>query len=199
MKKIILLLLVFFLKGFYLSGCTMTHVSFEPEEKQALFTLTGGSVGALIAGNLGGFIVGTFIADIGSLTLIEYNGKQVKSREDALKKYTYNGEKVKLFIEGSSATIKNVKNGSTVEAIVQYTLLAPLDTQKINITERRILTIANKSLELDTREIVRTQGTYISTIKFKMPKDIPKGYYTLLTTISDGRDAKAVKSVMKII
>lgn len=199
MKKIIFLLVVFSLSSFHLIGCTMTHIKFEPEEKQALYTLGGGSIGTLILGNLGGFIIGSFIADIGTLTFIKYEDQQVGSRNKGLKKYVSKDKRARLFIEGSSVEIKHVGNSSKVEAHIQYTLLAPTDTEEIDIIEKRILSFANKSLELDTREITRKQGTYISTMKFKLPKGMPKGSYTLFTTISDGKYNKTAKSIMNII
>lgn len=199
MEKIIFLLIVFSLIGFHLNGCTMTHVKFDPEEEHALYMVGGGSLGVLIVGNLCGFIVGSFIADVGALTFIEYEDQQVGSRNNALKKYVLKDKRAKLFIEESSVVIKHVGNGSKVEAHIQYTLLAPPDIEEIDITEKRILSFANKSLELDTREVIRKQGTYISTMKFKLPKDIPKGSYTLFTTISDGRYAKTAKSIMNVI
>jgi hypothetical protein len=199
MKKIIFLLLVFSLSSFHLISCTMTHIKFESEEKHALYMLGGGSIGTLILGNLGGFIVGSFIADAGTLTFIEYEDQQVGSRKNGLKRYVLKDKRARLFIEGSSVEIKHVGNSSKVEAHIQYTLLAPSDIEEINIIEKRILSFANESLELDTREIIRKQGTYISTMKFKLPKDMPKGSYTLLTTVSDGKHKKTAKSIMNII
>ena len=107
--------------------------------------------------------------------------------------------RVQLFIENSSVINHNVKIGSIAEANVQYTLLAPLDMSQIRIIETRILHTTAKRFEVDRREINRAQGTYISTIKFTVPENTPKGYCILFTTISDGTHAKTTRSVMNII
>ena len=107
--------------------------------------------------------------------------------------------RVELFIENSSVISHNVKSGSIAEANVQYTLLAPVDMSQIKITETRILHTTARRVELDKREINRAQGTYISTIKFTIPDNTPKGYCILFTTISDGTHAKTTRSVMNII
>jgi uncharacterized membrane protein YgaE (UPF0421/DUF939 family) len=127
--------------------------------------------------------------------------KAEKLKEENKKAEKVKGEdrRVQLFIENSSVISHNVKIGSIAEANVQYTLLAPLDMRQIKITETRILHTAARRMELDKREIIRTQGTYVSTIKFTVPEDIPRGYCILFTTISDGTHAKTTKSVMNII
>ncbi len=120
----------------------------------------------------------------------ETEKKAEKKKED---------EKVKLIIEAASVLNQLVETGSTVESNVQYALLAPVDTQQIKITETRILSTAGKRMELSRREIIRTPGTYVSTIKFTMPEDMPAGYCILYTTISGGKYTKSTKSVLNII
>ncbi len=125
--------------------------------------------------------------------------EELKEENKKAEKEKREDRRVQLFIENSSVISHNVKIGSIAEANVQYTLLAPLDMRQIKITETRILHTAARRMELDKREIIRTQGTYVSTIKFTVPEDIPRGYCILFTTISDGTHAKTTKSVMNII
>ncbi len=224
MKKTIVILTLLFIVVFLLYGCSSMH---NPTNKHALITLAGGAAGALLTFNTGGAIVGAFVADIINLTAIKYEDKQLEDREEAsrrvkdrfkaekkeenkkaeeLKEDDKKAEKekkeerrVQLFIENSSVINHNVKIGSIAEANVQYTLLAPLDMSQIRIIETRILHTTAKRFELDRREINRAQGTYISTIKFTVPENLPKGYCILFTTISDGTHAKTTRSVMNII
>jgi hypothetical protein len=131
----------------------------------------------------------------------EENRKAEELKEDNRKaeKEKREDRRVQLFIENSSVIRQNVKIGSPAEANIQYTLLAPLDMPKIKLTETRMLYTTSKRLELGRREITRTQGTYVSTIKFTVPEDMPKGYCILFTTISDGTHAKTTRSVMNIL
>ncbi len=247
--------------GSYLAGCATKYGIYDPKGKQALRTLAGGAVGALVAWNVGGAIVGALVVDIANLTIIKYEDKQLEEREEAARrlKDKYKAEekkedkkaeekkeedkkvetkkeedkkkvgkkeeedkknmgekekqeedkraekkrreekRVQLYIEGSAIITKNVKAGSIAEANVQYILLAPVDVQQIKITETRILYTSTKSLELDKRQVIRKQGTYLSTIKFTVPEDTPKGPCILYTTVSDGKYAKTAKSVLVII
>jgi flagellar biosynthesis GTPase FlhF len=261
MKRFIALLMVFPLTGIFLTGCATRYGIHNPEGRHALYTLAGGTAGALagalFAASAGGAIVGALVADIYSVATIKYQDRRLEDREEAARRYKdrlkaeekrkeekkvegkkehekeaeknkeenkkveekkeenkkaeekkeqnekaerkAEDKKVRLFIEESSVVSPNVRTGSTVEANVQYTLLAPVDDKQIEITETRILSSSEKRMELDRREVVREQGTHVSTIKFTMPDDMPKGYCVLFTTISVGRYSKTAKSVINII
>ena len=81
-----------------------------------------------------------------------------------------------------------------MEASINYTLLGPESLKSRSITETRILTNRNQHFELAKREISREQGTYISTVKFTVSEEMPRGYCILYTKISDGEFTKTVKS-----
>ena len=212
MEKIIILIF-FSLIGFHLTGCATPHGKLEAEDKQAIRTLTGGIAGALITGSMGGAIVGSFVVDVVTMAKIKYEDKQLENGTEAAKRYKdrYREEdkrvgdkkeedkRGKLFIEESFVVTQNVKTGSTVEANVQYTLLAPTDTQKVKITETRILSTEDNRTELDKREVLRTPGTYVSTVKFTMPKDMLKGYCILFTNITIGNRVKTAKALFNIM
>lgn len=108
-------------------------------------------------------------------------------------------KRVKLIIEDSSVASRTVETGSTVKAAIQYTLLAPDGMDDVRITETRKLWTAHSTIEVDARDIVRTQGTYRSSIQFKLPEDMPRGYCILYTTLSDGRQVKTAQSVMNVL
>jgi len=238
-KNILLILFILSFLGFHLNGCTTKYGTREPDQKQALRTLAGGVAGVLLAGNIGGAIVGALVVDVVSVATIKYEDKQLENGDQAAKRYKdqdkkaedrkdqdkkaedrkdqeqkaedkkkqeqkaekkkWEEKRVSLFIEESSVTTHTVRTGSTVKANIQYTLLAPEGTANVKITETRKLWTAYSTRELDTRDITRTQGTYLSSIQFTMPEDMPKGYCILYTTVSDGKRAKTARSVMNIL
>jgi hypothetical protein len=238
-KNILLILFILSFLGFHLNGCTTKYGTREPDQKQALRTLAGGVAGVLLAGNIGGAIVGALVVDVVSVATIKYEDKQLENGDQAAKRYKdqdkkaedrkdqdkkaedrkdqdkkaedrkdqeqkaekkkWEEKRVSLFIEESSVTTHTVRTGSTVKSNIQYTLLAPEGTANVKITETRKLWTAYSTRELDTRDITRTQGTYLSSIQFTMPEDMPKGYCILYTTVSDGKRAKTAQSVMNIL
>ncbi|MFA6056253.1 MAG: hypothetical protein WC769_12865, partial [Thermodesulfovibrionales bacterium] len=131
----------------------------------------------------------------------ERQGDQKADKErpgdrDNKKKY---GEMAKFFIEEFLVSKQTVKTGSQMEARVQYTVQTLNEDQEIKLTETRIFFAPDKKLELDRRDIYRTEGRYISVIKFRVPEDLPKGYCILYTTMSDGKRSKTEKTVINII
>jgi hypothetical protein len=228
-RNIMIIAFILSFLGFHLNGCTPKYGMHDPDQKQALRTFAGGVAGVLIAGNTGGAIIGALVVDVVSVATIKYEDKQLENGDQAAKRYKDQEQKaeerkeqerkaedkkdqdkkaekkkweekqVSLFIEESSVATHTVRTGSTVKANIQYTLLAPEGTENVKITETRKLWTAYSTRELDTRDITRTQGTYLSSIQFTMPEDMPKGYCILYTTVSDGKRAKTARSVMNIL
>ena len=97
MKKSIIVLSILALSVLYFSGCTTTYGRYDPEEKHALRTLTGGVVGGLIAGSTGGAIVGAMAVDIFTLATVKYDDKKLYDRDEARKRYEdeFQAEKVR--------------------------------------------------------------------------------------------------------
>ena len=114
----------------------------------------------------------------------------------AKKKYE---EMAKFAIEDFLVSKQTAKTGSHMEAKVQYTVQTTNENQEIKLTETRIFFTPDKKFELDRRDIYRTEGRYISVIKFRVPEDLPKGYCILYTTLSDGKRSKTEKTVINII
>lgn len=200
MKKAVIVLLILSFMGLQLSGCaTMSNT-----EQGALGgAVAGGLLGALV-GDTKGAIIGAAAGAIVGAVIGNYYDKQVSSRAEAAKKYEYaskNSGETRIEIEESSFAPERVKTGSSekVSSSVQYTVLAQSENQEINITETRILVNGKERLELSKREVKRAQGTHVSSMKFEMPKDMEKGDYTLITTITDGRQTKTVKDNLKVV
>ncbi len=129
----------------------------------------------------------------------ERKAEEKKDLERKAEKRRFEDKRVRLIIEDSSVATHTVETGATVKADIQYTLLSPEGTDNVRITETRKIWTAYNTVELDSRDIIRTQGTYRSSIQFKMPDDIPRGYCILYTTVSDGRQVKTVRSVMNVL
>jgi hypothetical protein len=65
------------------NGCASTSVKDNSEAKYMLRMLASGAVGNIVAGNFGGFIVGSFIADVVSVARMEYEDRQLEDRDEA--------------------------------------------------------------------------------------------------------------------
>jgi len=87
MKKSIVVLSILALSSLHFSGCATTFGRYDPEEKHALRTLTGGILGGLIAGSTGGAILGAMAVDIFTVATVKYDDKKLYDRDEARKRY----------------------------------------------------------------------------------------------------------------
>jgi hypothetical protein len=210
------------------AACTGKYVRLDIEEKHALLTLSGGVLGGLVDGHMGGFVLGAFFSDMVSLTYIQitYEDRLIYNREQSIRnnnknhdnnhnnknnnnhnnikndkfdKFDVKEKKVELNIEDSNIKVVNDKSGNYVEATIKYTLLSPKEDERLKVIDRRVLSFADKRIELDRRELLLDQGTYVSTIKFVLPKKLPKGYYSLITILSNDKNSKYAKLDIDII
>lgn len=187
--------LIVLMVGTQTAGCVATTPS---AERGGLFGAgSGAAIGAiagqLIGGNTKATLIGAAIGAVVGGLVGSYIDQQNATRADAAKKYQYDEKVAKLEVESASATPDRVAPGSAIDSSVQYTTLSPNKEQQVAITERRVLVGEQESFDLSERKVMREQGTHTSTAKVNLPKDLPKGNYTLVTTITDGQITKTSK------
>lgn len=195
MKKVICWLMLFSFLCFQLTGCASMSA---PEKGLAGGVVVGALLGAVVGGRpgalIGGFVGGLFGAAIGN-----YHDSKVASRSEAIKKYRYNFKEDRIEIEDSSILPQYAASGAKLEAQIQYTVLSPENYRETKITETRILDLGSESIVLGEREVPRAQGTYISTLKFTLPRDMPKGNYTLITVVSMNEKTKTTRIPFSVV
>jgi hypothetical protein len=131
-------------------------------------------------------------------TITGESDKQTATRADAEKKY---GPVTtdRLEVESFGLTPPSAAQGVAVEALVQYTVLLAAATGDIKVSETYTLVKGQDTIQLSNREVVRQQGTHHSSLKFTLPRDLAKGEYTLVTTISDGKTTKTAHAALRVI
>lgn len=134
---------------------------------------------------------------IGSIVGRQFDS-QSNTRAEAVRSHKYTARGDFLEVDRSSLTPETALLGTTVESVVQYTILTPNETQQVRVSEARALLHDNDSIQLSKREVMRDQGTQVSTLKFTVPKDLAKGTYTLVTVLSAGEITRTVRSSLKI-
>jgi len=164
----------------------------------AVGAVAGGVLGA-ITGNGKSAAIGAAVGAVAGAVIGHYIDEQNATRVDAAKKYSYDARSNKLELERTTLSPDRVTPGGTVDAAVQYTALAPDTSQQVKVTETRSLVGGKDSVDLGQREVLRPQGTHTSSVKMTLPKDLPKGAYTLVTTISDGSITRVARSGFTVV
>jgi mannitol-specific phosphotransferase system IIBC component len=195
MKKVVIVFVIFSFLGLQLIGCA----SMSGTEKGAVAGASAGGILGAILGDTKGAVIGAFAGAIIGAVIGNYYDKQTASRAEAAKKYEYKDKEKKLEIEDAAVKPQDITPGAKVETTVLYSVLTPDAGQNVKITETRTLISGQERMELAKREVIRPQGTHLSTMKFTLPKDIEKGDYTLIITISDGKQTKTAKSPLRVV
>ncbi|MBI4756610.1 MAG: glycine zipper 2TM domain-containing protein [Betaproteobacteria bacterium] len=181
--------------GTQLSGCANA-----PNQGQ------GSGIGAAAGAVLGGLLCGgkdrlrcaLAGAAIGGV-IGHVVDRQVATRDEAARKYGYTGRGDVLAMEGARVSPQAVPPGGNVDSSVQYTVLAPNESQPVNVTESYTLEGGGETVPLQTRRLSRPHGTHAAQLKFEVPKDLDRGYYVLRTSVSDGRNTRSAQSQLRVI
>ena len=201
MKKTIATISIASFLALQCGGCAQTQDMSETEKGAWTGMIIGGVVGGVLSNNKGkgvviGAATGAIIGGVGG----HYRDKQIAPRDEVIKRRGDSqapGDVIE--VDGGSINPESVTAGGTVESSVHYTALASTEGQQIKLRETRTIEGSNGVVQLADREVTRAQGSHTSSIKFTMPNDFPKGDYTMVTTVSDGKQSKSVRSPLQMI
>jgi len=201
MKKTIILVMVFSFLWVQLSGCASYNRQFAKRADMGMFS---GCISGMIAGgillNLPGAGMGCILGTGAGYFIGERMDKKLGTRREALMKYRLKENEEKLLVEEHSVFPQNAPVSATIKTSVQYTVIAADEGKKITITERR--TLFNEKagfVQLDERQVLRTQGTYESAYTFVVPENVSRGDCTIITTISDDKQTRTILSHFTIV
>ncbi|MEW6110359.1 MAG: hypothetical protein AB1632_14505 [Nitrospirota bacterium] len=107
--------------------------------------------------------------------------KRQGTREEAVRKYNYQGFKDELIMESPIITPSIVSSGDEIKQEIQYTLLSPKEENQFKVSENVTLSGTEISIELSKKESKKDQGTHVSVLQFVVPKDLDPGHYELVT------------------
>lgn len=147
---------------------------------------TGAGIGAIIGNQSGsrteGALIGGLVGALAGTAVHDY--KKRKSAEETAKDYEYQpaqGEMLRM--EDAAVLPSQVRRGNKAEATIQYALLGAgangtmvRETRSIRQGDRVVSDITSESRS-------RTDGTWVSTTQFDVPRDMPAGTYTMMQTV----------------
>lgn len=182
-----------------LPGCATKDDGSASRTGQGAMTgaLVGGLLGALAGGDRKSVLAGAVAGAAVGAIIGNYQDRQIASRAEAAQRYALS-QQPRLEVESSTNRPDRVSPGTAVESQVGYTVLAPGSMADVKVTESRTLVRGSESFPLSSREVVRPQGTHLSTLKFTLPKDLAAGDYTLVTTVTSGPLSRTVQSPLSV-
>ena len=164
----------------------------------AIGALVGGVIGALAGGDGKSAAAGALLGAAAGAAIGNYQDRQIASRAEAAKRYALESQP-RLEVESHVNKPTRIGAGAPVESQVGYTVLVPGSASDVKVSESRTLVRGSESYPLSKRDVVRPQGSHVSTLKFTLPKDLPPGDYTLVTTIVSGPLTRTVQAPLSVV
>jgi len=141
--------------------------------------LPASALQSAIAGKLSGVLTGGFVGD--------YECHREGTREETAKTYRYQpAQDVLLRIQKITATPEIVKPDKSVNLQVTYALLTPYKNGNLMILEKRIIRYNGEPVGEMKITVLRSSGTYTSSISVRLPSTAPKGAYDCIATVQGG-------------
>jgi len=185
--------------GVLLTGCATT------EQSMGLGAIGCAGVGVLtgvLTGSSGiGAGAGAGCMALAAVGVLAYHSSQTRTATQDQQLYGYatpaNGTEVK--IRNAIASPKSVKAGDTVKLGLDYSVIAPNNTQDIDVEEIMVLKKDDKVLKpLSERTVKRPLGGSGSEIDFVVPAKMPPGTYVIENKVKTGTSYDVRDSVLII-
>jgi hypothetical protein len=161
---------------------------------------TGAVAGALIGKGAGAVILGGLIGGLVGGMVGTYAYDMPRTREQTAKRYNYQpSQGTILTIENVSTSPQIVHPGDVVNLNMTYAVLNPSSNVETNLTEIREITHNNGLVGNPEVRVVRTDGTYNSTIPLRLPPNAAKGDYKVRTIVqsSNAKDTREIHFTVK--
>lgn len=184
-KMIVILLCIVFLS---LVSCQTVEQNPGAATGVGIGAAAGGVAGALIGRGAGAVLLGGLLGALAGGAVGHYAYDVPRTREETARLYNYNAsEGTVLTIEDATAYPRVVYPGEVVDLRATYAVLTPSPEMEVDVTEIRQITHNGELVGNPEVRVIRTGGTYTSTIPLRLPQDARRGEYMVKTIVETSR------------
>jgi hypothetical protein len=162
-------------------------------ESAGLGGAIGAGAGAIIGNQSGhaveGALIGGALGAGTGLLVHKIKVDQARSKEQTAQAYNYQPTQGEMLtFERAEVLPPSVHAGEEISGTMQYALLGTgAGTQ---VGEQRTLMQGDRTVaDISTQNFTRQDGTWVSTLPFRLPGNIQPGQYSLVTTVRTARSA----------
>jgi len=159
-------------------GCETTGQS------TGLGAVLGGTAGAIIGHQSGhgweGAAIGAAVGALAGYGVGKVKAHRMRDAQATAAENNYKAEQgFKMVPKGATIEPSSAKPGETVVATLDYAVLGTGD-KGVDVEETRVLSQGDKEIgKLSDEKLNRTDGTWRSTVEFKMPDNAKNGVYKI--------------------
>ncbi len=170
--------------GMVLQGCQYTEDNPRTTQGAAVGAAAGGVIGAATQGTKGA-VVGAVLGALAGGAVGQYMDRKERDADETKEAFGYDPATGRR-LEPVSLTIQpdSVRAGGTMEITSRYAVLAPNDDERLDVVERIDITFNGARVANTSVEVVRTPGTYASTVPIRLPDSAEPGTYTVNMTMT---------------
>ncbi len=153
---------------------------------------TGAGAGALAGGIIGhqrgrageGALIGAALGGLTGLVVHDIRVQRARGREETVQEYNYQPAQGEMLqFENARVMPSRPRPGTMADAEIQYALLGT-QGNGAQVTESRVLRRGNQTIaELSNNTFTRSDGTWVSTMPFRVPENLEPGEYTIYQTV----------------
>ncbi|WP_028895467.1 hypothetical protein [Syntrophorhabdus aromaticivorans] len=114
----------------------------------------------------------------------QMDGSETGTRDEAIRRYNYRGLQDQMFAEQPKVFPSAASPEDEITQELTFALLAPRPEKTFKVLEVVSLSGSNILIELSRKDTSKMQGIHVSTVKFMVPRDLPRGNYRIVTSVS---------------
>ena len=192
MSKLTALLAALMLLAPVLPGCGYAETHRKTTYGAGIGAAGGAVIGGLTKGSKGA-LYGAVIGGLAGGAVGAYLDHRDKSAEETNRENDYDAAQgVRIRLAEVRTEPRTTTPGREVNLTATYALMAPDPTQELTVTETRRVTLDGRTVEELPVTVVRTPGTYTSTLPVKLDGDAGAGTYEVHTTVAvSGQSSQA--------
>lgn len=164
--------------------------------------LIGASVGALIGSGSGnaakGALIGAVVGTATGLIVHDVKSRRSRTAQETVEEYRYvpsMGER--MTFESARVSPTPIRRGGQVEASAQYAILGT--NGGVQVTETWILRRGQEEIsKLSSYKQTRNDGTWVSTLPFRVPDNLAPGDYRIFYTAATSQTSISGSSTLVV-
>jgi hypothetical protein len=162
-------------------------------ESAGLGGALGAGAGAIIGNQSGhaleGALIGGALGAVTGLIVHDIKVKRARSQAETAQVYNYQPTQGEMLtLERTEVLPPSVRPGEEISGTIQYALLGTGPGTQVG--EQRTLMQGDRTVaDISTQNFTRQDGTWVSTLPFRLPGNIQPGQYSLVTTVRTARSA----------
>jgi hypothetical protein len=172
-------------------------------ESAGLGGALGAGAGAIIGNQSGhaleGALIGGALGAVTGLIVHDVKVKRIRNQTETATANNYQPSQGEMLtLDRVDVLPPSVRPGEEISGTIQYILLGT--GSGVQVGEQRTLMQGDRTVaDISTQNFTRQDGTWVSTLPFRLPGNIQPGQYSLVTTVRTARTVISARANFTVL